>query len=60
MLNQIKITFFGMFLTILSSTLYAEINSPIFKKIVCSVNNGNTYPQELSLEIADNEKKIIK
>ena len=57
MLNKIKFTLLGIFLTILPSILYAEINSPIFKKILCSVNIGNNNAQELSLEIADNEQK---
>ena len=57
MLNQIKITMLGFFLTILPSSLFSEINSPIFKQIICSVNVGNENTQELSLEIADNEQK---
>ena len=57
MLNKIKITMLGFFLTILPSSLFSEINSPIFKQIICSVNVGNENTQELSLEIADNEQK---
>ena len=57
MLNQLKITMLGFFLTILPSSLFSEINSPIFKQIVCSVNIGNKNAKELSLEIADNEQK---
>ena len=57
MLNKIKFTFLGIFLTILPSILYAEIKSPIFKQILCSVNFGNNNAQKLSLEIADNEQK---
>ena len=57
MLNQIKITMLGFFLTILPSSLFSEINSPIFKQTICSVNVGNENTQELSLEIADNEQK---
>ena len=57
MLNQIKITMLGFFLTILPSSLFSEINSPIFKHIICSVNFGNKNAKELSLEIADNEQK---
>ena len=57
MLNKIKITMLGFFLTILPSSLFSEINSPIFKQIVCSVNVGNKNAQELLLEIADNEQK---
>ncbi len=56
MTNQIKIAILGIFLTILPSKFYAEINSPIFKQIVCSVNVGNN-AQKLFLEIADNEQK---
>ena len=57
MLNQLKITMLGFFLTILPSSLFSEINSPIFKQIICSVNVGNKNAKELSLEIADNEQK---
>ena len=57
MLNKIKFTLLGIFLIILPSILYAEIKSPIFKQILCSVNFGNNNAQELSLEIADNEQK---
>ena len=57
MLNQIKITILGFFLIAFPSSLFSEIYSPIFKKIVCSVNVGNKNAQELSLEIADNEQK---
>ena len=57
MLNQIKITMLGFFLTILPNSLFSEINSPIFKQIICSVNVGNKNAKELSLEIADNEQK---
>ena len=57
MLKQIKITMLGFFLTILPSSLFSEINSPIFKQIICSVIVGNKNAQELSLEIADNEQK---
>ena len=47
MLNKIKITMLGFFLTILPSSLFSEINSPIFKQIVCSVNVGNKNAKEL-------------
>ena len=57
MLNQLKITMLGFFLTILPSSLFSEINSPIFKQIICSVNVGNKNAKELSLEIANNEQK---
>ena len=57
MLNKIKLTSLGIFLIILPSILYAEIKSPIFKQILCSVNFGNNNVQKLSLEIADNEQK---
>ena len=57
MINQIKITILGIFLIFWQSVLYAEINSPIFKQIICSVNVGNNNSQESSLEIADNEQK---
>ena len=57
MLNKIKITMLGFFLTILPSSLFSEINSPIFKHIICSVNFGDKNAKELFLEIADNEQK---
>ena len=57
MLNQIKITMLGFFLITFPSSLFSEINSPIFKQIVCSVNVGNKNAKELSLELADNEQK---
>ena len=57
MLNKIKFTLLGIFLTMLPSILYAEIKSPIFKQILCNVNFGNNNAQKLSLEIADNEQK---
>ncbi len=57
MLNKIKITMLGYFLIAFPSSLFSEINSPIFKQIFCSVNVGNKNAQELSLEIADNEQK---
>ena len=57
MINQIKITILGIFLIFWQSVLYAEINSPLFKQIICSVNVGNNNSQESSLEIADNEQK---
>ena len=57
MLSQIKITMLGFFLIAFPSSLSSEINSPIFKQIVCSVNVGNKNAKELSLEIADNEQK---
>ena len=57
MLNKIKITMLGFFLTILPSSLFSDINSPIFKHIICSVNFGDKNAKELSLEIADNEQK---
>ncbi len=59
MLNKIKITMLGFFLTILPSSLFSEINSPTFKNIICSVNFGNKNAKELSLEIADNEQKRL-
>ena len=57
MITQIKITMLGFFLISFPSSLFSNINSPIFKKIVCSVSVGNKNAQKLSLEIADNEQK---
>ena len=57
MLSQITITMLGFFLIAFPSSLFSEINSLIFKQIVCSVYVGNKNAKELSLEIADNEQK---
>ena len=57
MLNQIIITILGFSLIAFPSSLFSEINSLIFKQIVCSVNVDNKNAKELSLEIADNEQK---
>ena len=46
MLNKIKITMLGFFLTILPSSLFSEINSPTFKHIICSVNFGDKHARE--------------
>ena len=57
MLKKIKTNLFGIFLIILSETVWAESNRPVFKQIVCFINVNKNNPQELSLEIADNEQK---
>ena len=47
----------GFFLIILKNTVFAESNRPIFKQIVCTIKVNKINPQELSLELADNEQK---
>ena len=57
MLKIIKKNLLGFFLIILPEILLAESNRPVFKQIVCSINVNKNNPQELSLDIADNEQK---
>ena len=57
MLKKIKTNLFGIFLIILSETVWAESNRPVFKQIVCFINVNKNNPQELSLDLADNEQK---
>ena len=57
MLKKIKTNLLGIFLIILSETVWAESNRPVFKQIVCFINVNKNNPQELSLELADNEQK---
>ena len=57
MLKKIKTNLFGIFLIILSETVWAESNRPVFKQIVCFIYMNKNNPQELSLDIADNEQK---
>ena len=57
MIKKIKITLLGFFLIILSKDVLAESNRPVFKQILCSINVNNNNPQELFLDIADNEQK---
>ena len=57
MLKIIKTNLLGIFLIILSETVWAESNRPVFKQIVCFINVNKNNPQELSLDLADNEQK---
>ena len=57
MLKKIKTNLFGIFLIILSETVWAESNRPVFKQIVCFINVNKNNPQKLSLDLADNEQK---
>ena len=57
MLKKIKTKILGFFLIILPETVLAKSNPLVFKQIVCSVNVNKNNPQELSLDIADNEQK---
>ena len=57
MLKKIKTILLGFFLIILSDTLVAENNRPDFKQIICSINVNKNNPQELFLDIADNQQK---
>ena len=57
MLKKLKTILLGFFLIILSNTVFAEKKRPVFKRIICSINVNKKYPQELSLDIANNEQK---
>ena len=57
MIKKIKTNLLGIFLIILSETAWAESNRPVFKQIVCFINVNKNNPQELSLDLADNEQK---
>ena len=57
MVKKIKTNLLGIFLIILSETVWAESNRPVFKQIVCFINVNKNNPQELSLDLADNEQK---
>ena len=57
MLKKIKTNLLGIFLIILSEMVWAESNRPVFKQIVCFINVNKNNPQELSLDLADNEQK---
>ena len=57
MLKKIKTNLLGFFLIILPEIVLAESNRPIFKQIVCYIKVNKNNPQELFLEIADNEQK---
>ena len=57
MLKKIKTNLLGIFLIILSETVWAESNRPVFKQIVCFINVNKNNPQKLSLDLADNEQK---
>ena len=57
MLKKIKTKLLGIFLIILSEMVWAESNRPVFKQIVCFINVNKNNPQELSLDLADNEQK---
>ena len=57
MIKQIKITLTGFFLTIQPGIVLAESIRPVFKKILCIVKVNKNNPQELFLDIADNQQK---
>ena len=57
MLKKIKTNILGIFLIILSETVWAESDRPVFKQIVCFINVNKNNPQELFLDLADNEQK---
>ena len=57
MLKKIKTNILGIFLIILSETVWAESNRPVFKQIVCFINVNKNNPQKLYLDLADNEQK---
>ena len=57
MLKKIKTNLLGIFLIILSETVWAESNRPVFKQILCTVKVNKNNPQELSIELADTVHK---
>ena len=57
MLKKIKTILLGFFLIILLESVLAESNQPVFKQIVCSIYLNKNNPQELFLDIADNQQK---
>ena len=57
MLKKLKTILLGFFIIIFSNTLFAENKRPVFKQIMCSINVNKNNPQELSLDIADNQQK---
>jgi hypothetical protein len=57
MLKKIKTNLLGIFLIILSETVWAESNRPVFKQILCTVKVNKNNPQELSIELADTAHK---
>ena len=57
MLKTLKIILLGFFLIIVSNTVFAENNRLVFKQIMCSIKVNKKNPQELFLDIADNELK---
>ena len=57
MLKTLKVILLGFFLIFVLNSVFAENNRPVFKQIMCSINVNKKNPQELSLDIADNELK---
>ena len=57
MLKKIKTNLLGIFLIILSETVWAESNRPVFKQILCTVKVNKNNPQELSIELAETVHK---
>ena len=57
MLKKSKTILLGIFLIILSNTVFAENNHLVFEQIMCSINVNKKNFQELSLDVADTEKK---
>ena len=55
MLKKIKINLLGIVLIILSETVWAESNRPVFKQIVCFINVNKNNPKELNI-ISNTEK----
>ena len=57
MMRQIKIIALGFFLILSQDTVNSESYRPVFKQILCTVQANKNNPQELSVELADNEHK---
>ena len=57
MMRKIKIIVLGFFLILSQDTVNSESYRPVFKQILCTVQANKNNPQELSVELADNEHK---
>ena len=57
MIKQIKIIMLGFFLIFSQGIVYSESNRPVFTQILCTIKDNKNNPQELSIELADNEYK---
>ena len=60
LLNLLQVAILGIFLNIVfSKNIFANLQVPEFKKMVCKITINKKENKKLYLEIADTEKKII-